>query len=133
MKKKTNKKNIKKISIKSNQDSSINLNEIKKLLEKKKREILKNIKIQSEYETTTEREIGDEIDDVVKTIEKELKFDVSSNEKNILKEIDSALKKIENGSYGICELCKNPIEKKRLIAIPYSRYCLTCQKKQHSF
>ena len=43
-------------------------------------------------------------------------------------EIDEALKKIEEGSFGTCEGCKTKISKKRLKAIPYTRLCLKCQE-----
>ena len=42
----------------------------------------------------------------------------------LLKEVDSALERMENGSYGICEFCHEPVEKERLIADPLVRYCL---------
>lgn len=113
-------------------ENNIDLNEIKEALIQKKNEIIEEIKMQSKYENINEKDIGDEIDDVVQTVEKELKFDISATEKNILNEIEIALKKIENGKYGICELCKKPIEPKRLKAIPYSRYCVECQKKHQN-
>jgi DnaK suppressor protein len=45
------------------------------------------------------------------------------NKENILR----ALQKIDEGSYGICEVCKEEISSKRLKAIPYARNCITCQ------
>ena len=45
------------------------------------------------------------------------------NKANVL----NALKKIEEGSYGICEACEEEIPVKRLKAIPDARYCITCQ------
>lgn len=110
----------------------LDLEKIKNILIQKKNEIIEEIKMQSQYENLNEKDVGDEIDDVVQTVEKELKFDISATEKNILNEIEVALKKIENGKYGICELCKKPIEPKRLKAIPYSRYCIDCQKKHQN-
>jgi DnaK suppressor protein len=46
-----------------------------------------------------------------------------SNRENILR----ALQKIDEGSYGICEVCEEEISSKRLKAIPYARNCITCQ------
>jgi sigma-B regulation protein RsbU (phosphoserine phosphatase) len=43
----------------------------------------------------------------------------------LLQEVDSALKRMEKGSYGICEACHETIEEERLIADPLVRYCLT--------
>lgn len=42
----------------------------------------------------------------------------------LLSEVDSALERIDNGTYGICESCHEPVEKDRLIADPLVRYCL---------
>ncbi len=45
---------------------------------------------------------------------------------NRLKDIDDALAKIENGTYGICEICGKPIETDRLQANPAARTCKAC-------
>jgi sigma-B regulation protein RsbU (phosphoserine phosphatase) len=42
----------------------------------------------------------------------------------LLEEVDSALARIEDGSYGICEVCHDPIERDRLVADPLARFCL---------
>ena len=47
--------------------------------------------------------------------------------KRDLKEIESALKKIKNGTYGKCERCKKPIEIRRLEVKPEAVYCLKCE------
>jgi RNA polymerase-binding transcription factor DksA len=44
-----------------------------------------------------------------------------------LDEIDAALQRIEEGSYGICERCVQPISSERLETLPMSRLCTTCQ------
>ncbi len=44
-----------------------------------------------------------------------------------LREAKEALARIEDGSYGICESCGEPIAPKRLDAVPWARYCLQCQ------
>jgi len=126
------KKNIgKKVTIKKDVKKTTNLPDLKHFkdeLIKIKTKIMSDIKTQLPDELT--KDIGDEIDDVTQTIEKEMTFDLSSNQKTMLKDVDSALKKIENNTYGICELCKRPIEIKRLKAIPYTRYCMSCRQKQ---
>jgi len=51
-----------------------------------------------------------------------------------LQEIDDALAHIEEGTYGICERCKQPIPPERLEIMPEARYCVTCQEiieRQH--
>ena len=46
-----------------------------------------------------------------------------------LENIESALKKIEQGRFGLCEKCGNIITKKRLRAVPYARLCIKCKAK----
>jgi len=48
------------------------------------------------------------------------------SERKLIVEIDEALQRIEDGTYGICEGCNEPIPKERLKAIPWARYCITC-------
>ena len=74
-----------------------------------------------------ETEVGDAIDQASQSLEKEILFELSDSEMTDLGDIEAALRKIENGTYGACEHCKRPIEKKRVKALPSARYCLTCQ------
>ena len=75
----------------------------------------------------TEPEVGDSIDQAAQSLDKEILFELSDNERTMLDSIEAALRKIDNGTYGICEHCKKRIEKKRLKAVPPARYCLPCQ------
>ncbi len=59
--------------------------------------------------------------------DREFALSVAGSVHNALYEIDEALRRIEEGRYGICEISGKPIEKERLKAIPYARYCLTVQ------
>lgn len=43
--------------------------------------------------------------------------------------ISSALGRFEEGCWGLCEMCKKPIEQKRLIALPQAEYCIDCQAR----
>lgn len=45
-----------------------------------------------------------------------------------VKAIDAALDRLNNGEYGICKECGDPIAKKRLHAVPWTQYCLQCQE-----
>jgi len=53
---------------------------------------------------------------------------LSDNERTMVKEIDSALDKIANKTYGTCEECEESINEKRLEANPVARYCITCKR-----
>lgn len=48
-----------------------------------------------------------------------------------LADVELALKKIQDGTYGICETCKEEIAESRLEAIPAGRLCMTCASKKH--
>lgn len=47
-----------------------------------------------------------------------------------LKEVEAALDRLRFGDYGICEGCEDGISDRRLNAIPWARYCLTCQENE---
>ncbi|MDD4981035.1 MAG: TraR/DksA family transcriptional regulator [Candidatus Omnitrophica bacterium] len=64
------------------------------------------------------------------TYDREFSLGLASNEREALYELDDALKRIEEGRFGICEECKTPVTKIRLKAVPYARLCLKCQEKR---
>jgi len=51
---------------------------------------------------------------------------LSEKEQGELKEIDAALARVADGSYGVCEQCSRAIGRQRLLAIPEARCCLEC-------
>lgn len=73
------------------------------------------------------QDVGDAADQASQSIEKELLFELSDNERMTIDQIEAALRKIDKGTYGVCESCRNPIAKPRLQALPFARYCITCQ------
>ncbi|MDP2905680.1 MAG: TraR/DksA C4-type zinc finger protein [Candidatus Omnitrophota bacterium] len=64
------------------------------------------------------------------TYDREFSVGLASNDRQLLYEISDAQKKIEDGTYGVCESCKTLIAKNRLKAVPYARMCLKCQEKK---
>ncbi len=64
------------------------------------------------------------------TYDREFSLNIASNEQEILFEIDEALKRIEDKSYGNCLKCDKKISKRRLTAVPYARLCISCQTKE---
>jgi DnaK suppressor protein len=58
--------------------------------------------------------------------EQEFTLDLMDSERKLISEIDNALARIENGTYGICEMDEKPIPKPRLEAIPWALYCIVC-------
>lgn len=59
--------------------------------------------------------------------DREFALSLMSSEQDGLYEVEEALKRLEAGTYGICELCEKPIRKERLEAVPFTRLCLHCQ------
>src|SRR4029079_19509313 len=61
---------------------------------------------------------------------KDLLFSQSTNERNILRLVEEALRRIESGDYGYCVACEEEIQEKRLDAVPWARHCIRCQDLQ---
>lgn len=60
--------------------------------------------------------------------DREFNLGLASNEQQRLNLIDAALRKIEEGTYGLCENCHKPITQKRLTAVPHAPLCIKCQE-----
>jgi len=58
---------------------------------------------------------------------KELLMSMSTNDRQLLQSIDTALERIGDGDYGKCANCAQPIQEKRLEAVPWARHCIRCQ------
>ena len=66
------------------------------------------------------------------TYERELSMSIVSSEQNILYQIDDALRRLDDGSFGICQQCNQAIAMSRLKAVPYASLCINCQRaKEH--
>ena len=61
------------------------------------------------------------------TFDREFALNQLSNEQDVLFEIDEAIRRIEKGTYGICEMTEQPINIERLEALPYVRYSIKAQ------
>lgn len=61
--------------------------------------------------------------------EKPMAFNIMNVDQSILEQVNDALHKIANGTYGICEKCGKKITIKRLEAKPWARYCVKCREE----
>lgn len=59
---------------------------------------------------------------------REFFFELGNGDRRLLRDVVSALRRIEDGSYGSCERCGEPIAEKRLEALPFARHCIACQR-----
>ena len=104
---------------------------IKKQLEELKADAEKRLKEKKDMDMP-EAEVGDPIDAASQSLDKEILFELSGNSHNTIGQIEAALRKIEKGIYGRCEMCRQPIPKKRIKALPFARYCVNCQSSSES-
>jgi RNA polymerase-binding protein DksA len=63
------------------------------------------------------------------TLDREIDYSLEENSEQVLRAIDHALERIEEGTFGICETCGQPISEERLEAIPYATQCIDCRRK----
>src|SRR5262245_20459053 len=59
----------------------------------------------------------------------EFSLELLQRDEATLTEIDEALGRVDNGKFGLCEGCTEPIPKARLNAVPHARFCVECQRK----
>ena len=106
------------------------LQRLKKVLLKEREEIIGGVK--QIYESSKEigqdgiQDIGDEAANIYN---KQILLSLNENERMRLQEVDEALDRIENGSYGVCEECGGAIGLKRLEARSVAKYCVPCKTK----
>ena len=62
--------------------------------------------------------------------DREFSLNVASGERDTMLDIDEALKRIKDKTYGRCILCEKPISKKRLLAVPQAKLCMPCKRKE---
>jgi RNA polymerase-binding protein DksA len=72
----------------------------------------------------------DQADMGATSFERDHELTVLSNERDKLAQIDRALSRIDDGTYGVCESCGDPIGKMRLMAFPRATLCLTCKQRE---
>ena len=103
----------------------------KKKLLKKKDEIVD--KISETYNESKEVESGiaqDVVDKAESSYTKEFLLSLSNAEREQLRLIDEALKRIDKKEFCSCQSCGKNIAKKRLDAVPWAPYCIDCQEKE---
>ena len=71
---------------------------------------------------------ADALDEVQLAGERELAIRNLDREANLLRSVRLALTRIEDGTYGMCLHCEEDISPKRIAAVPWTAYCLTCQE-----
>ena len=62
------------------------------------------------------------------TVDRELDYSLEENSAHVLREIEAALGRIDNGTFGTCTRCGKPIGEERLEAMPYVTLCIECKR-----
>ena len=107
------------------------LNKYRKLLESKRKGVIENAqKTLTEDMTVDPNDLPDEMDLASAEYLQSFNFRLRGREKTHLKKIDLALRKIGDGTFGICDECEESISKKRLEARPETTLCIRCKEDQ---
>lgn len=116
------------------QSKALTKKELKKfqeLLEEKRKTVLERARqMLSEGMVLDANDLPDEMDLASSEYIQSFEFRLRGREKSLLSKLDLALKKIEDGTFGICEICEEPIGKKRLEARPETSLCIKCKEDQ---
>ena len=101
----------------------------KKLLLAERERLLNNSKetIKNEINVSTD-DLPDEADLAASEITQSLTFELRNRERVMIAKINTALARIQDGSFGSCEGCEEPIEKRRMEARPFCTFCVACQE-----
>ncbi|HML95337.1 MAG TPA: TraR/DksA C4-type zinc finger protein [Thermodesulfobacteriota bacterium] len=103
--------------------------EIRLMLLQMRKELLQDVSQSMRAESDHLKfDIGDFYDHASTDRDRELALMLADREREKLTLVDDALKRIENGTYGICESCEEEIDRERLAAMPFTKLCLSCQE-----
>jgi len=102
--------------------------QLRKILENMRQEMLDEVKVQKERARNKDYR-GDLGDHATSDIIAEYAHIFGERLRRRLILIEEALEAIEDGDYGFCEECEEPISEKRLQLMPFARFCVRCQSE----
>jgi DnaK suppressor protein len=101
-----------------------------KLLRKKAEEVRRSMSAQKVAQVVTRLDVPSDEGDLSQQSHEEWIFlNRNTLEIKLLREVEAAVRRIEQGTYGVCHECEEPISPKRLDALPWAKYCVTCQEE----
>lgn len=107
------------------------LEEFRKILQEKREKLLHEAKRTLDSEMVIEAdERMDEVDQASSEYMQAFSFRLRGRERFLMDKIEHALRKIEEGTYGVCEECEESISLKRLHARPEAQLCIQCKEAQ---
>jgi DnaK suppressor protein len=102
------------------------LSKFKKILEARQEELEQVVR---KRDAITIEKSADALDEVQHAAERELAIRNLDRESNLLRNVRSALRRIDDGSFGVCVHCEEEISPKRLNAVPWTPLCIQCQEQ----
>ena len=102
------------------------LNNFKKILQQKQDELERIVR---NRDAIAIEKSADALDEVQHASERELAIRNLDRESNLLRNVRSALRRIDEGTFGICLHCEEDISPKRLAAVPWAPFCIQCQEQ----
>ena len=108
-----------------------------RLLQERKRVEAAIQYLREEHPGSLEEEIEESVgtsdnhlaDAATATLDREIDYTLGENSEQVLAEIDDALQRIEDGTFGTCRTCGQPIAPERLEAMPWATQCIDCKRK----
>jgi DnaK suppressor protein len=100
--------------------------EFRKLLEAKRKELMAG---GSDREEILIQNAAEDFDRLQQQLNREVAIRNLDRESKLLKEVEAALKRVEEGTFGVCLRCEEDIPEKRLKALPWAAYCVSCQEQ----
>lgn len=107
------------------------LSQYREMLQDKASEVRRSMSTPVAAEIVARREEPNDTADLAGQSHEEWIF-LNQNAQNasLLRQVQEALERLDDGSYGVCGECERPISLKRLEAVPWAKYCISCQEKR---
>ena len=108
----------------------LNLARYRQVLEEKAEEVRRSMSAQKAAQVVARLDVPSDEGDLSQQHHEEWIFlNRNTIDMKLLREVSDALHRIDHDHYGICMECDEPISAKRLEAVPWARYCVTCQER----
>lgn len=106
--------------------TELEVGKFKKVLQNKQDELERIVR---NRDAITIEKSADALDEVQHASERELAIRNLDRESNLLRNVRAALRRIDEGTFGVCMHCEEDISPKRIAAVPWAPYCIQCQEQ----
>lgn len=103
------------------------VNHYRRLLEDKEKELRAALQQRDSIEIG--ERMPDSVDEFLSSSARDLAIRQLERDAALLREVRAALERLDDGAYGVCENCEDPIVPRRLDALPWARLCRACQER----